>query len=80
MFVFDMCADFGLTEKTRTCYRIKRQVITALASLGEQIQAPLIAEGIEQPEELHSLLSLGVRMGQGFLLGRPQVRCARTVH
>jgi EAL domain-containing protein (putative c-di-GMP-specific phosphodiesterase class I) len=59
---------------------IKRQVITALASLGEQIQAPLIAEGIEQPEELHSLLSLGVRMGQGFLLGRPQVRCARTVH
>src|SRR6266567_1936168 len=28
MFVFDMCADFGLTEKTRTCYRIKRQVIT----------------------------------------------------
>jgi len=59
---------------------IKRQVITALASLGEQIQAPLIAEGIEQPEELHSLLSLGVRMGQGYLLGRPQVRCARTVH
>jgi EAL domain-containing protein (putative c-di-GMP-specific phosphodiesterase class I) len=59
---------------------IKRQVITALATLGEQIQAPLIAEGIEQPEELDSLLALGVGMGQGFLLGRPQVRCARTVH
>jgi EAL domain-containing protein (putative c-di-GMP-specific phosphodiesterase class I) len=59
---------------------IKRQVITALATLGEQIQAPLIAEGIEQPEELDSLLALGVDMGQGFLLGRPQVRCARTVH
>ena len=59
---------------------IKRQVITALATLGEQIQAPLIAEGIEQPEELSSLLALGVGMGQGFLLGRPQVRCARTVH
>jgi EAL domain-containing protein (putative c-di-GMP-specific phosphodiesterase class I) len=59
---------------------IKRQVITALATLGEQIQAPLIAEGIEQPEELSSLLQLGVRMGQGFLLGRPQARIARTVH
>jgi EAL domain-containing protein (putative c-di-GMP-specific phosphodiesterase class I) len=59
---------------------IKRQVITALATLGEQIQAPLIAEGIEQPEELDSLLALGVRMGQGFLLGRPQARIARTVH
>ena len=59
---------------------IKRQVITALATLGEQIQAPLIAEGIEQPEELDSLLALGVGMGQGFLLGKPQTRCARTVH
>jgi EAL domain-containing protein (putative c-di-GMP-specific phosphodiesterase class I) len=59
---------------------IKRQVITALASLGEQIHAPLIAEGIEQPEELESLLALGVRMGQGFLLGRPQARIPRTAH
>jgi len=59
---------------------IKRQVITALATLGEQIQAPLIAEGIEQPEELDSLLALGVRMGQGYLLGKPQARVARTVH
>lgn len=59
---------------------IKRQVITALATLGEQIQAPLIAEGIEQPEERDSLLQLGVSMGQGFLLGRPQARIARTVH
>ena len=59
---------------------IKRQVITALATLGEQIHAPLIAEGIEQREELDSLLALGVRMGQGFLLGRPQARIARTAH
>jgi EAL domain-containing protein (putative c-di-GMP-specific phosphodiesterase class I) len=57
---------------------IKRQVITALATLGEQIQAPLIAEGIEQREELDSLLALGVRMGQGFLLGRPQARIVRA--
>ena len=59
---------------------IKRQVITALATLGEQIQAPLIAEGIEQREELDSLLALGVRMGQGYLLGKPQARIARTAN
>jgi EAL domain-containing protein (putative c-di-GMP-specific phosphodiesterase class I) len=59
---------------------IKRQVITALATLGDQIQAPLIAEGIEQPEELDSLLALGVRMGQGYLLGRPQARIPRSGH
>ena len=59
---------------------IKQQVITALATLGEQIKAPLIAEGIEQREELDSLLHLGVRMGQGYLLGRPQARIARAAH
>jgi EAL domain-containing protein (putative c-di-GMP-specific phosphodiesterase class I) len=53
---------------------IKRGVITALASVGREIQASLIAEGIEQPEELEALVDLGVNYGQGFLLGRPAGR------
>lgn len=32
----------------------------------------LIAEGIERPEELSILEHLGVRYGQGYLLGRPK--------
>ena len=38
---------------------------------GEQLQATIIAEGIERKEELETLLELGVGYGQGFLLGRP---------
>lgn len=53
---------------------IKREVITALASLGRQIKASLIAEGIERPEELESLVALGVAYGQGYFLGRPSGR------
>jgi EAL domain-containing protein (putative c-di-GMP-specific phosphodiesterase class I) len=56
---------------------IKRGVITALASVGREIDAALIAEGIEQPEELKALVDLGVNYGQGFLLGRPSRRIAR---
>lgn len=59
---------------------IKRQVISALSSLASQIQAPVIAEGIEQTEELDMLRELGVPFGQGFLLGRPQARIARTTN
>jgi EAL domain-containing protein (putative c-di-GMP-specific phosphodiesterase class I) len=59
---------------------IKRGVITALASVGREIDASLIAEGIEQPEELKALVDLGVNYGQGFLLGRPSGRIARAGH
>lgn len=34
----------------------------------------LIAEGIERPEELWTLVDLGVQYGQGFYLGRPGAR------
>ena len=53
---------------------IKREIITALASLGRQIESSIVAEGIEHPEELRSLLQLGVNYGQGYLLGRPSPR------
>jgi EAL domain-containing protein (putative c-di-GMP-specific phosphodiesterase class I) len=53
---------------------IKREIITALASLGRQIESSIVAEGIEHPDELRSLLELGVNYGQGYLLGRPRPR------
>jgi EAL domain-containing protein (putative c-di-GMP-specific phosphodiesterase class I) len=53
---------------------IKREVLSGLLSLGRQIGAALIAEGIEQDEELRSLEALGIPYGQGFLLGRPAAR------
>ena len=53
---------------------IKREVLSGLLSLGRQIGAVLIAEGVEQDEELRSLTALGIPYGQGFLLGRPSAR------
>ena len=55
---------------------IKREIITALATLGRQIESSIVAEGIEHPDELRSLLELGVHYGQGYLLGRPSPRIA----
>jgi len=53
---------------------IKREVLASLLSLGRQIGAALVAEGIESEEELRSLVELGIPYGQGFLLGKPAGR------
>ncbi|HEV8231001.1 MAG TPA: EAL domain-containing protein, partial [Thermoanaerobaculia bacterium] len=50
---------------------IKREIISSLASIGRRIDATLVAEGIEREEEREALMTLGVRYGQGYLLGRP---------
>lgn len=50
---------------------IKREIISSLASIGRQIQATLVAEGIERRQERDALVNLGISFGQGFLLGRP---------
>ena len=42
----------------------------AIVSLGETLQLQVVAEGIEMPEQLSSLLSLGCELGQGFLFAK----------
>lgn len=51
--------------------RTKRALVKSLVGLTNQLGMFLIAEGIEEKEELDSLIQLGVHYGQGFLLGRP---------
>ena len=46
---------------------IKRGLLESLRALGGKIHARVIAEGIEQEEELQSLIGLGIELGQGFL-------------
>lgn len=53
---------------------IKREVLASLLSLGRQIGAALVAEGIETEEELRTISDLGLPYGQGFLLGKPVSR------
>jgi len=46
-------------------------LVAAVCSFAERIGARVVAEGIETPEDLACLVSLGVQLGQGYLLGRP---------
>lgn len=43
----------------------------AILDIGESLGLRVVAEGIEEPEQLERLRELGCRYGQGYLLGRP---------
>jgi diguanylate cyclase (GGDEF)-like protein len=45
--------------------------LTRYLKLARSFGAEIVAEGIEQPQELAILQELGVELGQGFLWGRP---------
>ena len=46
-------------------------VIGSVVGLATQTDALVIAEGLEHPEQVAQVATLGVRAGQGYLLGRP---------
>jgi EAL domain-containing protein (putative c-di-GMP-specific phosphodiesterase class I) len=48
-----------------------RAALQAMATFAEAIDAQLVAEGVERPDDLEVLIDSGVRLAQGFLLGRP---------
>ncbi len=49
----------------------RQALAIALVSLRQDIDAVLVAEGIETRTELEELVRLGLRHGQGYYLGRP---------
>lgn len=50
---------------------LSQRLAAALAGVGQQIDAQVVAEGIEDEETLVALQRLGVGYGQGYYLGRP---------
>ncbi|MDP2314637.1 MAG: EAL domain-containing protein [Pseudomonadota bacterium] len=48
-----------------------RRLVERLMKMAGALDVDVVAEGIENREDLAVLLDLGVRMGQGFLWGRP---------
>ena len=50
----------------------RQALVAGMGHFAVKRDVRLIAEGIEAPAELDALRSLGVSLGQGFLLGRPQ--------
>jgi EAL domain-containing protein (putative c-di-GMP-specific phosphodiesterase class I) len=43
----------------------------AIMAIGERLGLEVVAEGIERPDQIDALQSLGFGLGQGFLFGRP---------
>lgn len=56
---------------------VKRALATALNSLASELHAKLVAEAVETPNQLQTLIRLGIEYGQGLYLGRPQPDPAR---
>ncbi len=50
----------------------RQSLVRALVSLADEVGSQLIAEGVETEAELQALSDLGVKLGQGYLLGRPR--------
>jgi EAL domain-containing protein (putative c-di-GMP-specific phosphodiesterase class I) len=46
-------------------------LIAALRVFADEVGAVVVAEGVERPEEVRSLVNAGVHLAQGFVLGRP---------
>ncbi len=52
----------------------KRALVAGIENFASETGATLIAEGIETRSELETVRALGIRLGQGYLLGRPELR------
>ncbi len=50
---------------------VRQAMIAGLQHFAARAGCEVIAEGIETPAELEALRELGIRFGQGYLLGRP---------
>jgi diguanylate cyclase (GGDEF)-like protein len=46
-------------------------ILATVVDLAKNMNLPVTAEGIETPEQLEHVTSLGCTIGQGYLLGRP---------
>jgi EAL domain-containing protein (putative c-di-GMP-specific phosphodiesterase class I) len=56
----------GLTRGSRL-----HRLVTSLVRLCRELDASVVAEGIETADELRAVCEAGVRYGQGYLLARP---------
>lgn len=54
--------------------RVKECILETFVTFASKMNIRIIAEGIEQQEELAKLMQMGVHYAQGYLLGRPSAR------
>lgn len=47
------------------------ELLEAIVGVGRSLSLTVVAEGIEEPGQLHALEAMGCQLAQGFMLGRP---------
>ena len=55
---------------------VKREFVRSIQEIATELDCKVVAEGIETEEELNTIRLLGIRFGQGYLLGRPEAALA----
>jgi len=58
---------------------VKVQMLKGLLRFAETFGTTMVAEGIETAEELKVVRDLGIQLGQGYFLGRPEAIAAQAV-
>ena len=58
---------------------LKFEAVRAMQHFAQASGARLVAEGIENPADLIVVRDMGIALGQGFLIGRPDQRAARKL-
>jgi len=58
---------------------VKVQMLRGLMRFAETFGTTVVAEGIETAEELKVVRDLGIELGQGYFLGRPQAVAAQSL-
>ena len=61
---------------SRDAYR--RAILASIQSFGSSVGARVVAEGVEEPEDLRTLLGMGIHYIQGFLLSRGRTAAELT--
>jgi len=54
--------------------KVKESILETFVSFAKRLNIKVVAEGIEEAEELERLIRLGVHYVQGYYLGRPDAR------
>jgi diguanylate cyclase (GGDEF)-like protein len=63
--------DLSLVQRSATTGP-SAEVLSSVVGLAGRTGALVVAEGVERPEQLEQLTTLGVAAAQGYLLGRPE--------
>lgn len=63
--------DRGLVEDIHN-HAYKQHLVKSVLSFASNVDSSIIAEGVETEDELETLIRLGVRFAQGYLLDRPK--------